>query len=84
MTNILSQLWETHQGQTKMSPIRSVFFGWLSVAMEITQGDLRDKAVMWHFWLCLLNKAVLEDGKRKAVLEEHTSKERVRMCFQPQ
>lgn len=46
MTNILSQSWETHQGQTEMSPIRSVFFGWLSVAMEITQGDLRDKAEM--------------------------------------
>lgn len=26
-----------------MSPIRSVFFGQLSVTMEITQGDLRDK-----------------------------------------
>lgn len=72
MTNILLQSWETHQGQTKMCSIRSVFFGCLGVTMVITLGDLRDKTEMWHLGLCLLNKAVLTDVKRKVVLKKRT------------
>lgn len=53
-----------------MSSIRSVFFGCLGVTMVITLGDWTDKAEMWHSGLCLLNKAILTDVKRKAALKK--------------
>lgn len=39
---------------------------WLPRCHHGDHFDLRDKAEMWHFCLCLLIKTVLKDGKRKA------------------
>lgn len=61
-----------------MSSIRSVFFGCLGVTMVITLGDWTDKAEMWHSGLCLLNKAILTDVKRKAALKKRTKNTHVK------